>query len=76
MAEQIETIHGTHHITDPAYNAAAEQVENKLHIEIVPGTEVLTDVGGIHLVHGRKGDGSEGGVLIPQPSADPHDPLV
>jgi MFS family permease len=45
------------------------QLENELHTEILPGTEIMTDVGSHHFVK------SGAGVLVPQPSADPHDPL-
>ena len=46
------------------------QIEQELHVEILPGTEVMTDVGSHHFVKGTKH------VLVPQPSSDPHDPLV
>jgi hypothetical protein len=45
-------------------------IEEELHAEILPGTEIMADVGSHHFVKG----GSH--VLVPQPSADPHDPLV
>ncbi|KAK5115255.1 hypothetical protein LTR62_001455 [Meristemomyces frigidus] len=45
------------------------QIEQELQAEILPGTEIMTDVGTHHFVKG----GSH--VLVPQPSADPHDPL-
>lgn len=35
----------------------------------MPGTEIMADVGSHHFVKGGSG------VLVPQPSADPHDPL-
>ncbi|KAF2149590.1 MFS general substrate transporter, partial [Myriangium duriaei CBS 260.36] len=44
-------------------------IEQELDIDIVPGTEIMTDVGSHHFVK------SSAGVLVPQPSADPHDPL-
>ena len=47
-----------------------EQIEQELHVEILPGTEVMADVGSHHFVKG----GSH--VLVPQPSTDPHDPLA
>jgi len=43
-------------------------------IDIVPGTEVMTDT-----IHGHEqihGDGKTQVTLVPQPSADIHDPLV
>ena len=46
------------------------QLEEELHIQIVPGTEIMTDVGSHHFVK------SSDRVLVPQPSGDPHDPLV
>ena len=45
-------------------------LEEELHVEILPGTEIMTDVGSTHFVKGRGKT-----VLVPQPSADPHDPL-
>ncbi|KAF2791936.1 MFS general substrate transporter [Melanomma pulvis-pyrius CBS 109.77] len=47
------------------------QIAAELHTEILPGTEIMADVGSHHFV---KGSGSKT-VLIPQPSDDPHDPL-
>jgi MFS family permease len=48
------------------------EIEKELHIEILPGTEVMTDVGNHHFI--KSGDKSHR-VLVPQPSNDPHDPL-
>lgn len=45
------------------------ELEQELHTEIYPGTEIMIDVGSHHFVKG----GSQ--VLVPQPSDDPHDPL-
>ncbi|KAK4504124.1 hypothetical protein PRZ48_005039 [Zasmidium cellare] len=53
-------------------NADAREIrelENELNTEILPGTEVMADVGSHHFVKGNKH------VLVPQPSDDPHDPL-
>ena len=47
-----------------------QYLEQELRTEILPGTEIMTDVGSTHFVKNR---GST--VLVPQPSADPHDPL-
>ncbi|KAF1956986.1 MFS transporter-like protein [Byssothecium circinans] len=47
-----------------------KRIEEELHTEILPGTEVMTDVGATHFV---KGAGRT--VLVPQPTDDPHDPL-
>lgn len=44
-------------------------IEQELATEIIPGTEIMTDVGTHHFVK------SNAGVLVPQPSADPADPL-
>ncbi|KAK4569420.1 hypothetical protein LTR86_003183 [Recurvomyces mirabilis] len=49
--------------------AELHELEQELHTEILPGTEIMADVGTHHFVKG----GSH--VLVPQPSADPHDPL-
>ena len=46
------------------------QLEAELHTEILPGTEVMTDVGEHHFVKGAHRQ-----VLVPQPSDDPNDPL-
>lgn len=45
------------------------QIEREIHTEILPGTEIMADIGSHHFVKG----GTH--VLVPQPSADPHDPL-
>ncbi|OQO06657.1 hypothetical protein B0A48_08444 [Cryoendolithus antarcticus] len=45
------------------------ELEQELGTEILPGTEIMTDVGSHHFVKGGAG------VLVPQPSDDPHDPL-
>ena len=49
---------------------ALHRLEDELHVAIYPGTEIMSQVGSSHFV--AKGDR----VLVPQPSADPHDPLV
>ena len=48
--------------------------ERQMHVEMLPGTEVMTEVGGVHLVHAKNSPNAT--VLIPQPTANPHDPLV
>lgn len=48
------------------------QLEEELHIEILPGTEIMADFGTHHFV---KETGCKGPVLVPQPSNNPHDPL-
>jgi hypothetical protein len=49
------------------------QLEEELHTEILPGTEIMKDVGSHHFV---KAGGGHHDVLVPQPSDDEHDPLV
>lgn len=49
------------------------QIEEELNEELVPGTEVMQDIGSHHFV---KSSGKSDRVLVPQPSQDPHDPLV
>ncbi|KAF2025774.1 MFS general substrate transporter [Setomelanomma holmii] len=46
------------------------QLEQELHTEILPGTEIMADVGSHHFVKGSHRE-----VLVPQPSDDPNDPL-
>ncbi|OCL05640.1 serine/threonine kinase 16 [Glonium stellatum] len=48
---------------------ALRQIEEELHTDIIPGTEIMADVGSHHFVKSAKQ------VLVPQPSDDPHDPL-
>lgn len=48
------------------------QIEQELHIEILPGTEVMADIGTHHFV--KSGDKNHR-VLVPQPSDDENDPL-
>ncbi|KAI7498092.1 hypothetical protein KC367_g5355 [Hortaea werneckii] len=48
---------------------AAEQLD----VEIIPGTEVMKDVGDVHFAHA--GGASTGSVLVPHPTTDPSDPL-
>ncbi|KAG9712770.1 hypothetical protein KCU73_g16744, partial [Aureobasidium melanogenum] len=52
------------------YNdAELHQIEEEIGQELLPGTEIMADVGSHHFVKGHSG------VLVPQPSDDPHDPL-
>ncbi|KAJ4983920.1 hypothetical protein SVAN01_10606 [Stagonosporopsis vannaccii] len=46
------------------------QLEQELNVEILPGTEIMADIGSHHFVKGSHKD-----VLVPQPSDDPNDPL-
>ncbi|KAK4505442.1 hypothetical protein PRZ48_003405 [Zasmidium cellare] len=48
---------------------AAEQLD----VEILPGTEVMKDVGDVHFAHAN--GAGRGSVLVPQPSNNPNDPL-
>src|SRR5947209_14041403 len=48
------------------------QIEEELHIDLLPGTELMADIGTHHFV--KSGDKSHR-VLVPQPSDDKHDPL-
>ena len=47
-------------------------IKQTLKVEILPGTEVMTDVGSTHFVKSKH---KRPQVLIPQPTDDPHDPL-
>ncbi|KAF7556518.1 hypothetical protein G7Z17_g1374 [Cylindrodendrum hubeiense] len=49
-----------------------QQIQNELDIEIIPGTEIMADIGSHHFV---KSEDKSNRVLVPQPSNDPHDPL-
>lgn len=51
-----------------------ERIERETHVEILPGTELMADIGGAHFIHAHNSAYST--VLVPQPTADPHDPLV
>jgi hypothetical protein len=48
------------------------ELEAELHTEILPGTEIMIDVGTHHFV---KSSAAGKQVLVPQPSDDEHDPL-
>ncbi|KAL1638620.1 hypothetical protein SLS58_008738 [Diplodia intermedia] len=48
------------------------EIEDELHVEILPGTEIMRDVGSHHFV--KSGDTTHR-VLVPQPTDDKHDPL-
>ncbi len=60
-------------LADCTDRQALHQLEQELNVEILPGTEIMTDVGSRHFL---KSAGNSDRVLVPQPSADPHDPLV
>lgn len=46
-----------------------------MHIDVLPGTEILDFNNSVDLVKSGKGSNSRI-VLVPQPSRDPHGPLV
>ncbi|KAK7417639.1 hypothetical protein QQX98_004460 [Neonectria punicea] len=48
-----------------------DQIHDELHIEVIPGTEIMADVGKHHFI---KSEHSHR-VLVPQPSQHPDDPL-
>jgi MFS family permease len=50
----------------------SREIEQEFHEEILPGTEIMTDIGSHHFVKSRDKTHT---VLVPQPSDDPHDPL-
>lgn len=58
------------HSVHPGANVARATPDG-LDIELVPGTEIFTDLGSTNYVHG-----SNDVVLVPQPHDDIHDPLV
>lgn len=53
-------------------NQELRSLEKELHTEILPGTEIMRDVGSRHFVKDESGSSR---VLVPQPSDDPADPL-
>lgn len=67
--------HHDHHAGSVPPNLAAIKVEDNMHIEVLPGTEVLDFNDSVDLVKSEKGSNS-GICLHPQASRDPHDPLV
>ena len=48
-----------------------QRIARELHTEILPGTEIMADIGNTHFVKGVHNHT----VLVPQPSDDPNDPL-
>jgi len=50
------------------------RIQRETNVEILPGTEVMADIGGAHFIHADNSTKST--VLVPQPTDDPHDPLV
>ena len=49
-----------------------QELEHELHTALVPGTEIMTDVGSHHFIKSERNST----VLVPQPSDSLHDPLV
>ncbi|KAF2770904.1 MFS general substrate transporter [Teratosphaeria nubilosa] len=45
----------------------------QLNVEIIPGTEVMKDIGDVHFA--KAGGNADASVLLPHPSNDPNDPL-
>lgn len=60
-------------ITTRFYLTGLNRIEEELGTTIYPGTEIMADVGTHHFV---KSSAKSDRVLVPQPSQDPHDPLV
>lgn len=46
MAEQV------------THDASDQRAAEALHVEIIPGTEVMRDVGDVHFTHARGSDGA------------------
>jgi len=67
--------HHDYHSGGALRNLVAIKVEENMHIEVLPGTEILDFNDSLDIVKSEKGSTS-GVVLVPQPSRDPHDPLV
>jgi len=49
-----------------------QRAADALHVEILPGTEVMRDTDAVHFAHAR---GADGAVLVPHPSTSSDDPL-
>ena len=64
------------HSAYPTEAAQREHGHNAIYpeVEILPGTEVMTDIGDRHFIH--VGNKESATVLIPQPTTDLDDPLV
>ncbi|EMC92306.1 hypothetical protein BAUCODRAFT_38342 [Baudoinia panamericana UAMH 10762] len=56
-----------------ASEALDRRAAAELNVEIIPGTEVMTDVGDVHFAHA--GGSEKGSVLVPHPTNNPNDPL-
>jgi hypothetical protein len=62
--------HAEHFPSNPTPQAS--RIEREAEVDLVPGTEVMTDMGGARFDSGNQ----DSIVLIPQPTDDPQDPLV
>ena len=72
----FRSANSVHHETSVTVSGdVADEGQQRSEVELIPGTEILSSSEDRNLVRGEKG-GYEGMVLIPQPSEDPHDPLV
>jgi hypothetical protein len=58
----------------PSRADIVQTVEKERHVELLPGTEIMTDIGGVHFVHAHNAPNAT--VLVPQPTSNIHDPLV
>ena len=67
MCQQLNS-----HATDTEALQERDKIAEELHMELLPGTEIMTDIGSHHFV---KSSGKKHRVLVPQPSDNPHDPL-
>lgn len=54
-------------------DALDQKAAAQLDVEIIPGTEVMKDVGDVHFAHA--GGRENGSVLVPHPTNDKNDPL-
>jgi hypothetical protein len=59
---------------DSNLTPVASRNESEVEADLVPGTEVMTDMSGARVNHDS--DNQDSIILIPQPTNDPHDPLV
>ena len=55
-----------------SYHQSLRDLEHDVPTEILPGTEIMGDIGDYHFTK----RGRNNTVLVPQPSNDPNDPLV
>lgn len=60
------------HVSNPTPVAAL--TEREIEVDLVPGTEAMANMDGVRFDHGSNNQDTL--VLIPQPTNDPHDPLV